>query len=47
MIQYLEPKMDLYYFQKTDVITSSGELINETNEIPGDSGNANELWGWE
>lgn len=47
MIQYLEPEMDVMYFKETDVITTSGELINQGNEIPGDSGNANDLWGWE
>lgn len=46
MIQYLEPEMDLIYLQETDVITSSDELINQGNEISGDSNTANELWGW-
>lgn len=47
MIQYLEPEMDVIYFKETDVITSSSGLINQGNEIPGDSGDANKLWGWE
>ena len=47
MIQYLEPEMEVMYFQETDVITSSGgELINSTNEIEKDSGSANKYWGW-
>ncbi len=46
MIQYLEPEMDLIYLQETDVITSSDELIDQTNEIPIDSDTANNLWGW-
>ena len=46
MIRYLEPEMDVIYFQETDVITSSGELIDQTNEITGDSDTANNLWGW-
>ena len=46
MIQYLEPEMEVIYFRETDVITSSGELINKTEEIPEDSNSANKIWGW-
>ena len=47
MIQYLEPEMDIIYFQETDVITSSGgELKNNTYEDEDDSGSASDIWGW-
>ena len=46
VIQYLEPEMEVIYFRETDVITSSGELINKTEEIPEDSNSANKIWGW-
>ena len=46
MIQYVKPEMDVMYFQETDVITSSGDLIDQTNEIPNDSDTANNLLGW-